>query len=226
MKEHQEAGKIPPLFVSQDGLGGDWILTQCISGLEELEQGADSKNQVNWLLNKIEQGMKDMVAAARERGITSLAVVPFGANLAVSPGQSLDAILAGLLAAKNEDTTGNNTLDSVAICEIDPDRYQEIKNLVFERPGVEKDFLIKELEGDPPLRIRKAPLSLNIRQEEDGKTLNIIIAGEERAAAEENSHPVDWEQVDEAYFGKPSPPSFAKHRHLGRQLSEIVFSTA
>ena len=109
--------------VKSGRLPGDYVILQTVGDLKEVEPG-DAQGEQGWLLERVGDGMAELVEHARSLGLDSPALVPFASNLGLEVRDSVCAMLRGLLKAD-----AGTHLNNVALCELDPARYAEIINL-------------------------------------------------------------------------------------------------
>lgn len=233
------SGRPPALHVRHERLVGDWVLTEVIGSLHELDSSASPEKQKEWLTGAVQRGIVQLVDRADQQGLLSLAIVPTGGSLGLTPEESVEAALRGLLQAKQSSPT--STLDCVALCELDPRRYEQIAAFLGCRKSTATTadssggpvpvansqllaaFSIEELQPDAPREVREQ-VFLTLRERE-GDMESILMASAYRAAHGVDQHAVNWSALRETLSSRTAtPPAPHQHEEIGQYLAQQLLS--
>jgi len=168
------------------------------------------------LERQVREGTRTLVAKARRHGLRSVAVVPFGVNLGLTPQRAVDTIIEELLAQGTP-----RAIETVAICEIDADRYRIVRDHVLQRWG---DLGVTEVEPYPRPQTDR-PLYLHL--ETDGpKVAQFARAPGQGGTEEATSHDVSGVKAVMARVDRlrGDPPPFDEHEDLGLALERALLA--
>ena len=214
-------------------LSGDWVILQTAGDLTRLDP-LDALGEKQWLIDRITRGMADVVSRAQVLGLDSPALVPFGINLGLGVRDSVCAMLQGLIASN-----AGSYLTSVALCEVDPERYQEIialkKEIESSDPGAVTNGDLHQLAGKvqftelrsdsgPALQASSRPaILLDVRRRDDALIVHTRAAGSGTAIPIEEKA-IDWRKIMTLThaFGDGQPPDFEMQQNIGSRLADAV----
>ena len=234
IRRHLEQQKRESIVAVKGGwLPGDYVILQTVGDLSDLAPaGAEQEKQ--WLIERIKNGMADMVVHALRLGLDSPALVPFGSNLGLGVAESVLAMIEALVAEN-----AGIYLKSVTLCEVDPERYREIVTLKNETDPADGDpsaagtphplfgkVQITELRSEttPVGRLISRPaILLDVRRRGGDLIVHARAAGSGTAVAIEEKT-IDWAKIMKLThaFGKGQPPRFELQPSIGLQLAEAV----
>lgn len=217
------------ISVKSERLTGDYVLLNLLGELDDMVNTNPEALQA-----KVEDGIRQIIQKAGNHRIRSIALVLSGVNLGLTVKQSLDAIFNAVLQ-----TRAKAQLESIAICELDQERYQSVSDLAHQYAET-GNITVTQLPPKIPRDIR-APLFLNFQSKPftaspAGSTtlrLGQFARGPGGAAAVGNDEmTVEMLKLrdltdpnrDAHWPYKDNPPTFDKHDEIGQQLADLVLS--
>jgi len=216
---------IQTIRIATDQLPGDYVLLYWIESLK----GAHGSKSGEWLKAQIVLALDAFIETAAEHRLSSLSVVPMGVNLGLTPEDSVELIVSTFLNKPNL----RFPLQSIALCELDPARYDRVLAKVKELTSKSEGRLdYAELEPHIPKNFR-IPLFLNFVEHspESRKALPSINQSARGTggggAVPVVDQPIDWTKLS-ALADSPSgmPPAFPDHEAKGQELSQLVLNDA
>lgn len=204
-------------------LSGEYILPYWIEDLKDMASAPGG--EVEWLRSHIREGLESIVRRAAEHRIRSLAIVPLGANLGLDACDSVRLIVETILRAQVD-----GRMESLAICEIDPERYGRILEFLT---GLGRDtprLSVTELPSQST-RISLPSFFLQFQEKESqrrkrpAKVSQLARGPRSAGTVPLSEREIDWNQVATLFAGQHgSPPPFQEHERLGLWLAEHVFA--
>ncbi len=214
--------------VKANRLMGDYVIVHLLGSLQAML--GDASGPGDWLKRQIVEGIGRMAKKVKKHKIRSLALVPSGVNLGITAEQSVETILEAILATRDE-----SRLESLAICEMDSGRYEEVLRVAqrFEESG---RVTLTELPPQVPPEIR-SPLFVSLTcgegADSGGLELKQFVRGPSGRGAVE-IRPVSFSADRLSALVDPhrelpwpeqdSPPFFAEHERRGEELGRMIFS--
>ena len=204
-------------------LSGDYILPYWIDNLQTM--ASDPKGEVDWLKRRIREGLDSIVRRASENRIRSLAIVPLGSNLGLDVCDSAKLIVDSILQSQVQ-----GRVESIALCEIDPERYIRVREFLFGQSKNNSRLSVTELPAQlTPVLLPSFFLQFQQKDRQRGKRPGKIsqLARGPRSAGTVpiSDQDIDWNQVGATFAGEGgSPPAFQEHEKLGTWLAENVLA--
>ncbi|MDF1813695.1 MAG: CHAT domain-containing protein [Verrucomicrobiales bacterium] len=211
--------------VNSDQLEGDYIFVDFLEQYEDIKKSGE--DDIGSLEQGIANGIQKITRRAEGHGIGSIALVPSGANLGLDINTSVRTIIDAVITAGQK-----FVLNSIVICEIDPERYQSVVAATghFASCCPTRKITITEMPSKTPTHLRPS-LSITLRttnEEKEHLDLEQIISGPDSCGAVgiDNVRITMQELEDLAYPqimpGRLLPPPFEVHEELGRKLAKMV----
>lgn len=228
-EEQEFEGVIP---VAGGRLPGDYVILQSIGDLSKMSPS--QPKELDWLREKVQGGMAEIVAHLKRLGLDSPAVVLFGSNLGLSVRDSTLAMINGLIEAG-----AGTILTSLTVCEMSRDRYQELLKLTKElvpdtpvAPNSNQSYSLAEKVRFTELRSEKGVLAvdapkpailLNVLRQGQDLVVHAIAPVRSTAVPLERKA-VDWREIMKLThaFGGGEAPDLGLQGDLGSKLAEAV----
>lgn len=205
-------------------LSGDYVLPYWIEHLEGM--AADSEGPTGWLKRQIRAGLESILARAAQHRIRSLAIVPLGANLGLDVCESAGLITDTILQSQVE-----GRIESLALCEIDPERFGRLRPFLEAQAQTKPGLSVTELPSQTaPIALPSFFLQFQEKERQRGKRpakVSQLARGPRSACTVPIAErEIDWREIASKFAGGPdgTPPPFADHESLGAYLAEKVFA--